>query len=299
MITAPGIYHDITPTQYFGNLTPERALSASGVKTLLSATPAEFHAPPKKDSAVMRRGDVSHQLALGKGKGYAVGDYATWGSKGAPLFKADAEAAGLTPIKVAEFEECRRQAEVMRTLIEQTLTDLNGGVEVVRDDVRIKEHSLTRYHTETVMVWREETAAGPIWCKLMADVWCPALDIILDPKFTARLSDGVFENHATAMGWDLQDSWYRRGARAVTDSDRTRFANLCVHPDAPNVNRAREADEATRSSCEVEIDRAKEIFGRCLYANDWPGYPRGIEPWTAKAWTINERMTRAAMDGVE
>jgi hypothetical protein len=288
MITAPGVYLDITPEEYFGNLTPERALSASGVKTLLTATPAEFHAPPKKSNAAQRRGDVSHQLALGKGRGYAFGEYAAWNSNDAKKFKADAEAAGLTPVKAHEFAECERQADVMRVRIEQTLADLNGGV-------------LPEYQTEAVMVWREETAAGPIWCKLMADVWCASLGIILDPKFTSRLGDGVFEAHATAMGWDIQAAWYQRGATVLHPemAGRIRFANLCVHPDPPHVSRAREADEATRYSCETEIDRAKEIFGRCLYADEWPGYPRGIEPWTARARTINERMTRAAMEDAE
>ena len=71
-----------------------------------------------------------------------------------------------------------------------------------------------------------------------------------------------------------------------------RFINLLVNPDPPHVSRAREADQATLYSCELDIERAITRFAACLKAGKWPGYPKAIEPWTAKPWTMAERAAR-------
>lgn len=297
-ISAPGIYLNIGSREYFDEPCPQAALSNSGVKILLAKTPAEFaHAHPAlnpdcedgKSSAAKRFGDVAHQLALGKGRGYAVGPFKTWASNDAKAFKEDAEKQGLTPVKAPEFKEAEGCAAVMRAKIQDTLNAIAGTIRV---PVPVP------YETEVVAVWQEDTAHGPIWCRIMMDVWCPALNVILDPKFSNRMADGVFESHAVAMGWDLQGAWYPRGIEAIFPelAGRIRFINLVVSPDAPHVHRVREADEATRYSCQLEIERAKEIFGRCLYRNEWPGYPRMIESWTARSYTLNERAMRSAMD---
>ena len=293
LITAPGIYPKITSRQYFAEPCPVPALTNSGIKTILAKTPAEFAyehpaitpgSEVAASTAAKRMGDISHQLALGKGRGFAIGDYPTWASNDAKAFKKDAEANGLVPVKAAEFAIAEKIADIMRERIEQTLAFL-GGYQAPHGT------NPPPYETEVVMAWQEETRHGAIWCRAMMDVWCPHVGAILDPKFTDRIADGVFENHATNMGWDMQDAWYRRGlSKLFPDlAGRLRFINLLCSPKPPHISRSREADEATRYSCEMEIERAIDKFSGCLKANEWPAYSLAPEPWTARSWTIAQR----------
>ncbi len=302
LITKPGVYPEITARQYFAEPCPQPALTASGIKTLLGRTPAEFayaHPAITPDSeeaastAAKRFGDVGHQLALGKGRVYAIGDFKDWRTKDAQTFKADAEASGLTAITIGKFEEAETCANIMIERIKTTLGQISGYAPPHG------EHQ--PYQTETVIAWQEDTPSGPVWCRAMLDVWAATLGIILDPKFSERLSDGVFENHATNMGWDLQSAWYMRGLENLfpESAGRLRFINLLVSPKPPHVSRAREADEATRYSCQLEIERALVLFGKCLKADDWPGYPNMVEPWTAKSWTMAERAQHASEETAE
>lgn len=297
-ITAPGFHPTITAREYFAEPCPAPALTASGIKTLLGKTAAEFayqHPLLNPDgdfdvsTAAKRFGDVAHQLALGKGRGYAVGDYPTWGSKDAKTFKEDAEDRGLTPVKRAEFETAVAAAKVMKAKIVEMLASLASTT------------TTPPYTTETVIIWQEQTRHGMIWCRAMLDCWCEPLGVILDPKFSKQLRDGVFENHATNMGWDFQTSWYLRGASALLPerAGRLRFLNLLVHPDAPHVSRAREADEATRYSAQVEIERAIDMFAGHLKAGAWPGYTREIEPWSAKPGTLAQRAANLEMENAD
>ncbi len=293
----PGIYPNIAAREYFAEPCPAPALTCSTIKTLLYRTAAEAayeHPalnpgnPEAESTAAKRFGDVAHQLALGKGRGYAIGEYDAWMSKDAKQFKQDAIDAGLTPIVRKKFDEAASAAGVMRGRIETTLAELNDGV-------------VPDYQTEVVFIWREETPPGLIWCRAMADVWCDELGIILDPKFSARLSPGVFENHAAAMAWDLQADWYLRGMTAIFPerAGRLRFINLIVNPKPPHISRAMEADEATLYSCRMMIEPTINRFGQYLAANDWPGYPRGVETWTARSWTLAERATRSVTEEPE
>jgi hypothetical protein len=279
----PGFHPEISAREYFAECCPAPALTCSTLKALLYRTAAEAayeHPGISPDSeavqstAEKRFGNVAHELALGKGQGYVVGDYDAWQSKEAKAFKADAEISGLVPIKRKDYERATFAASVMKGEIERTLAFLNGG-------------ECPDYQTEVVFTWKE----GPVWCRGMMDVWCPSLGVILDPKFSPVIGAG-FEAHAVKMAWDLQANWYPRGVAKIAPSlaGRVRFINLIVHPRAPFVSRAREADEATTSTLTPLIERQIDRFARCLQANDWAGYPRVIEPWTARSYTMAERM---------
>ena len=294
LIKKPGVYADMKAADYFAEPCPEPALSNSGIKILLGGTPEEFHyhhpalnpdGEDAQDSAAKRFGDVGHQIALGKGRGYAVAPWETFASADAKAFKADAIKAGLTPIVKKKFDEAKAAGDRMRQRFELHLQAMNGG-------------KLPKYETEVVAAWQEETRHGPIWCRIMMDVFCFDLKLIRDPKFTKRLADGVFESHASSMSWDFQAEWYLRGMEKLfpKDAGRWRFVNDCISPDPPYVHRIREADEATRYSCRIEIERAIDKFASCLHSKSWPGYPLEIVPWTAKSYTMADRMARAEME---
>lgn len=295
MTITPGFHPQITAREYFAEPCPAPALTCSTIKALAYRTAAEAayehggispNSPAAKSTAVKRFGDVAHQLALGKGRGYAIGEYDAWMSKEAKAFKAEAEDAGLTPIKRKEYDAALASSTIMRDRIEHVLCMIGGTT------------SPPPYETELVFIWREDTPSGPIWCRGMSDLWCESLAIIDDPKFSPVLSNGAFETHAVKMGWDLQDAWYRRGIETIRPdlAGRVRFINTLVSPKPPHVSRNREADEATTYTVTPIIERAIKRFGACLAANEWTGYPTTIEPWTAKSYTMTERMMMAEED---
>lgn len=289
LITAPGVYPAITSTQYFAEPCPAPALTCSTIKTLLYRTAAEAHyehpalgGGKSADTAEKRFGDVAHQIALGKGRGYAICEFDNWMTKASKEAREEALANGLTPITRPAFEAASRSGAVMRQTFERYLASRNGG-------------KVPKYETEVVFAWIEETPYGPIWCRMMADVWCESLGVLGDPKFTKVLRDGPFEGHAVKMGWDLQDGWYRRGVEKLFPkrAGRIEFHNFLVHPEPPHVYRVRYADEATRTSLRPIIQDEIHHFAACLYEKFWPGYVGHSEPWTAKGFTFADRAVAA------
>lgn len=292
MITAPGLHPQITPTEYFAEPCPAPALTNSIITKLIHETPADaaYHHvalnPDRKDpddSAAKRLGDVTHQLALGKGKGYVIGDFHDFRTKAAQQWRDDVMALGKTPVLAVKFADAERMADILCLRIEAEL------------DAIAKERGVSSplgYETEVVFAWQEETAHGPIWCRGMLDLWCPSLGVALDLKVTDRLIERRIRPHMENMGWDQQAVWYERGlSRIAPDmAGRITFGDLMVRPKPPHSYRLVGMTEAWRSAIEPTLDQAVEMWGRCLALNDWPGYPHGLERLEPTSWRLRTAM---------
>lgn len=290
MITAPGIYPDITPIQYFAEPCPFPACTNSTIKTILAETPADAryeHAALNPDreviaaNAAMITGDVVHQLALGKGRGIAVGPFDAWMSKEAKAFKAKALEDGLTPITEGKYAEAQTMAAVVKARIEQTLEQI------------ARKRGLptpSEYQTEVVFAWVENTAYGPIWCRGMADIWCEELAFIGDPKITGALTNDRIQGHTHKQGWARQGAWYTRGFGAIIPelAGRLIFANILIKPKPPYTERCVSPMEAWRTAAERECEKGLNIFAHCLTSNRWPGYAEGIEMLEAPPWALRD-----------
>jgi hypothetical protein len=288
-----GFFPDMTVEEYFADPIEEGSLSNSGIKILLADTPLEFAwqhprlnpaAQPTivADTAAGRRGDIVHQLALGKGRGYAVGDFKAWQSNEAKAFRDNAIEAGLTPIKRADFEE----AEVM--------------AEVVKEKIRVALDGAD-YMTEVPIVWKEPVggAGQYIYLRGMLDVWCPERLIILDPKITDRISNGppgkfALQNHLVEMGYDRQASLYMRGIEQLMPEaeNRVRFENLLVRPKEPFVARRISYDRTFLRTAIFECREAFRTFAECQKRGVWPGYPEEAELVAMPPWIENRRLAR-------
>ena len=299
-ITLPGIYPDITPVEYFAEPCPAPALTNSTIKTLLAETPADawynhpgLNPDPEiaKASAAMRAGDVVHQLALGKGRGYRITDLERWDRRiaGVAEFLDDCERDGVTPVKAKEFKPFQDMAAIVRDHIEATLE----GIAHKRG-----QSTPTGYQTEAVFAWIEETAHGPVWCRGMADVWCEELAFIGDPKVTAALTNERIVGHAHKQGWARQAAWYERGfSRILPDlAGRITFGNILIKPKPPHTSRCVSPMEAWRTVAERECEYALGIFANCLHSKRWPGYPEGIERLEAPPWLLREIMEQEDED---
>lgn len=289
-ITVPGIYADITPIEYFAEPCPTPALTNSTIKVLLNETPADARyqhtglnpdAELIKASAEMITGDVVHQIALGKGRGFRIGDFERWDrrNKDVAKFLDECERDGVTPVKEKEFAPLQAMGQVVRDRIESTLEQIARKRGVATP---------TEYQTEVVFAWVEETRYGPIWCRGMADVWCEELAFIGDPKITGALTNDRIAGHAHKQGWARQAAWYQRGFAAILPhlAGRLTFANILVKPKPPYTARCMSPMESWRTAADRECDKALGIFAHCLQAGIWPGYAEGIEMLDAPGWVL-------------
>lgn len=274
MITAPGLYPELSDTYHSQRHTPTRALSASGIKCLLNETPLDFITPKDKKSDAMNFGSVVHALALGKGAKFSVSPFDEYRTKEARQWRDDTIAEGLIPIKADDYDE----AETMAAIIRDKIARILGGAP---------------YQTEVPFYWQE----GDTWCQGMLDVWCPDLLVGLDPKITPYVHRKAAA-HMVNMGHDIQGAWYRRGLEAIMPehAGRIRFANLLIKPEAPYTSRIVMMNEAWRASAESECLRALRIFDRCMATGEWPGYSNDIEMLDIPSWTLKERVEAEMME---
>lgn len=273
-ITTPGIYPDMTAREYFAGATPTMALTSSGIKTLLNETPADFIGKKREATAAMRLGDVTHQLALGKGKGYVISPYDDYRTKDSREWRDAAIASGLVPIKQPDFDAAEAMAAIIRTRIEKAL----GGAE---------------YLTEVPFFWQE----GDVWCAGMMDVWCQSLGVVIDPKITGYVHGERARAHIANMGWHWQNAWYRRGLGKIMPeiAGRVRFANLLISDDEPHTSRLVEISEGWRTGAERDCERALATFAQCMATDTWPGYP-DQEVIDEPTWLTNARLMRDMED---
>lgn len=275
-ITSPGLYPDLPASEYFTSRCPTRPLSNSGIKILISETPADFIGREPADSAAMRLGDVVHQLALGKGQGYEISPWDDYRKKEAQEWRDAVIEAGRTPIKQKDWDAASDMAEIVVKRVHAAL----GGAE---------------YQTEVPFFWTEETTHGTTWCCAMMDIWCPSLGVVIDPKVTKYIHGDKARAHIANMGWATQNAWYRRGLSRLLPDMHIRFANLMISPDKPHTSRLVEISEGWRAGAELDCERALEIFARCMATNEWPGYP-DQEILDEPTWLQNARMIREVME---
>lgn len=283
-----GFFSDMDDETYFGDPIEEGSLSNSGIKILIDETPLDFayQAPrinPAAQAKVLetvagRRGDVVHQLALGKGKGYAVGDFKDWRTKVAGEFKAEALERGETPILLKQFEE----AEVMAEVVKERIVEICEG---------------EPYQTEVAIIWREETPHGDIYMRGRLDVWCPSKLLILDPKITALLGNGrpgeeKVGRHMVSMGWDRQAALYSRGVgRLIPEAEgRVKFGNLLIKPEEPFTSRLLWPSVTAKRTALYQCREPMLKFAECMKEGRWPSYPQEGEILELPTWEEKRRI---------
>lgn len=267
---------ELSPADYFAEPCPEPALTASGVTTLLSKSPAHFwHAHPalggatrSKETAASYRGSLVHRLALGKGDDFRVLEFDDFRTKAAKEARDECEADGIIPVLAHKFEEAEAMAEVLRKRIELEM----GGFD---------------YQTEVVITgfW------GGIWRRCMVDVWCPRLNVAIDVKTTADISDARM-TRAFAGGYARQKAWYLDLIDAATgEPGRNLFQFLFVEGEEPFLSRTADMTEAWLTGARSENWRAERLFRRCLDQGDWPGpghFTASPPAWATAQWIEQE-----------
>ncbi len=265
MIEKPGIYQ-LPESIYHGNSYPAPCLSAGVLKKLLLKSPkhAWLDHPAlnpdyaEKVSANFDVGTAAHSVLLEGVDNIQVIDAKDWRTNEAKQAREVARMDGYIP------------------LLPHQKSDVMAMVAVAQDFLKHSELGISDLCAEgtceSSWVWQEEDT----WLKIRPD-WI-SLDhtIILDYKTTDNSAnpDGRGK-HILNMGYHLQDALYRRGVRALTETNPT-FVFLFQECEPPHMCSLAALPSQFADMGDWQVERGIEIWRKCLAENDWPGYPDRI-----------------------
>lgn len=287
-IEKPGIYFDIPSKAYFDDPCPRPSLTQSLVKVLLDQSPrhAQYEHPrlaPQKAAdeeaekyvKAQAIGNAVHAVLIGRGKELAIGDFDSWRSKGAQLFKANAEAAGKTPILAHHYGEAQRVVNAARLQLDEC-----GWTEAFRAG-----------RGEVVLAWEEDG----LWFRAMIDWLSPDKRILTDLKTTG----GSFAPHivgrvAVDAGWDIQAAMYERGLNRLDpdNSGRRKFRFAALENYEPYALVPVELSETWLTMGRKKLEVAIHIWRDAMTQNRFEAYPTAPIVPEYPGYRENEWLTR-------
>ncbi len=141
------------------------------------------------------------------------------------------------------------------------------------EDVDDPRRPFTLGLPEQVLIWLE----GGVWCRARID-WLSADRLYIDDLKTAASANpgrgfGQFGRAFWSYGYDVQSAFYRRGIRNLLGIDPT-FRHVAFELSRPNALSVCQLGAAGKAVAEAKVERAIQMWGECVSANRWPGYPR-------------------------
>lgn len=291
LIVEPGFYPDIDERTYHEDaLCAEPSLSCSIAQTILTRSPAHAAvAHPRlsrfrqeRDETKFVMGTALHELLLGGEDRFAVVDAEDWRKKDAQAAREEAQAAGRIALLRHKFDELRVVVEVVREQMEEH-PDLRG--------IMAPENP-----REGTLVWRDGRTG--IWCRCRPDLIAPAA--LVDFKLTGAIATPEQWASRTAFDllYDFRACWYRRGFRAVTGEDR-KYWFVVVENEPPYALSLFEATPQALELAHEGVEKAIDLWERCLRGRTWPGYSTNrqwLDPpaWARSRWEAVQ--ARASLD---
>jgi hypothetical protein len=303
---APGVYPDIPADQYHADaLQPEITLSSTLARLIIDRSPRHgWTAHPRLNPAhepdnrkTFDIGRAAHRAVLGKGGAYVAYPPEVLASNGAASTKeakawADAvRRDGGTPLKADEVDQ----------------------IGAIADSVRDR---LTRMGITFDPSRSELTALAEVdgvWCRAMVDnaPTDPRLPLY-DFKTTTDASPEGAVKAVVNYGYDVQAAFYLDAWRAATGENR-RFRFVLVEKEAPfevavvelydhdamvaagkvNPDDADSMASDWMAHARSKAREARRIWGECIAAGQWPGYPArvamiGQPGWHGAKWDARE-----------
>lgn len=290
-ITCAGVYA-MEPSVYHADPVEPLSLSRGIAHLLITHSSRHAHyAHPKLGgnggivpTRVMDDGSVVHSLMLGRPQDIGVVD-AVYGEKHA---KAGEPVTDFATKAAQEARDAIRKQERIPVLPHR--------LKELRDCAASALHQLEGHQdgaaffgsgqSEAVVVWREDD----LWFRIMVD------RLPDDPR--APLYDiKATELSAAPGGWErrlqkiyaFQDAFYRRGLRALRGVEPEPMRFVVVELDPPHCISVVSAAPSLRVIAEREVERAIQIWRRCLTRDEWPGYA----PFTAYVEATNWQIAQA------
>lgn len=277
MISTPGIYDDISISDYVADPCEAPSLSASIASLLLERSPAHAflahpHLTPQQPeewSAAANFGSAVHAAVFGGPKVHFL-DAKDWRTKEAKEVRAAILKIGDVPLLAHEAERLNNIAEAVRRGIALT--------------------GLTLYRAEATICWQ---SAGT-WFRTRPDVIGPDMRVLLDLKVTG-VSARDPNAHFFSQGYDMQAAFMEHGADAIDPNNRGRrqIYYLFVEDEPPYAHRLLQLSEGTMMLARRKFNAATNLWRKCLATCAWPGYGDDIviserPGWNESAWLTRE-----------
>lgn len=268
----PGV-HDISAEAYHADPCATPSLSSTLAKTLLAQSPLHaWTASPRlnpawepKDSKVFDIGRAAHRAILGKGGDYVAYPTDMLASNGAASTKeakawADEQrAAGRTPLKADDVDRIGVMAEVVRRKLE--------GMGMAFDPARSELSAISEI--------------DGVLCRAMIDSAPVGKSYLIDLKTTDDASPEAVIRSVMSYSYDVQAAHYLDVWHAAT-GERRKMRFVFIEKSAPfEVSVVELHDDADSEAdwmltARSKAGEARRIWGECLAASIWPGYPSKI-----------------------
>lgn len=279
--------HDITLAEYLSDPAPKPSLSSHVAHALLEQSPRHAWAQHPKlnpaykseDSSRFDLGSAAHNALLEGGDRFTVIEFPDYRRKAAQEARDQAREAGTIPVLASQ---------------RQTLDDMVGAAaEAIRQSeladvfaARGKPEETIGKSEQTIM-WKD----GGVWCRTRPDRISADRLILCDYKTTENAEPSAWvRGPMLANGCDLQASLGLRGIKAVGNLDREpAFVFICQEITPPYAVSFVGFGEQFKFYADVRVHRAISLWGECLKADKWPGYPTRTAwaeppPWKTKEW---------------
>lgn len=275
-VTEPGVY-TMPAEDYHADPCPVPSLSSGIARTLVSQSPRHaWAAHPRlnpahasEDKQAFDLGSAAHALLLEGTDRMTVIDAADYRTKAAQEARDAARRAGRHPVLVAQYRAVQTMAGIARDAI-LGCADLSGM-------------TLADGDAERVMVWRE----GDAWCRARPDWISRDLRVQISYKTTGTSANPTdFARMIESMGYDLQDAFYLRGARALGAPNDALTLTLVQENSPPYACAWIGMDPVYMAMANGKAARAIEIWQECMKRDKWPGYPSRIHWVTPPAYAL-------------
>lgn len=278
-ITDPGVYLGMPDAVYHADPVQGGSLSSTGARKLLPpncpAVYRHWRDTPSETADHFDLGHAAHALVLGAGQKVVVVDADSWRTKDAKAAKAEAHAAGQTPLLADQYGRVEAMAAVLREHpTAGALLDPARGV------------------PEATLVWRDDKTG--LMCRARYD-WLPERRpgmrlIIPDYKTAAAVDLDSLQRAVAAHRYDQQSAWYRAAAIALELGDEdTTFAFIFQAKEPPYLVTVVELDYVAMRLGAARNRQALDRLAWCEREGRWPDHADGeIVQLSLPAWLENQ-----------
>lgn len=280
MINSPGIYK-IPLEEYHADPCEIPSLSRSTIIDLLSRSAAHawFNHPRlnpnfQKDEGEKKFdiGQAAHSLLLEGLDNVAVIEAEDWRTKMAKEKRDEAREQGKFPLLLYQYEE-------VKIMVESAHRQIFACTELGIADLQLDGDSELSY------IWQEEET----WLRVRPDWVSQDHKLIFDYKTTGiSVNPSELARHIVNMAYDVQDSLYSRGVKAVHGVD-PKFIFIFQEIEKPYfcsfIGLPPEFMEMGKQKVEYGIF----LWQECMSRNEWPPYPNRVcwidlPAWASFSW---------------
>ncbi len=274
MSLEPGIHDKVDADAYHAGGTGTPSLSSSIARILVGKAPLHAWAAhpilnprfEREEDAKFDVGTAAHALMLEGEDVIAVWDESDdWRKKDAQEFRERMRLAGRIPL-------LRRHAQAVYAVVERAHEQL--------DYHEADPQPFTVGRPEQTLVWEEKG----VLCRARLDWLRDDHTAIDDYKTTSASADPMkWERTMYGMGADIQVAFYRRGVLALTGV-LPAFRFIVQETYQPYALSVVELAPSALALAEEKVDRALELWKRCLDFGEWPAYSRQVASIELPAW---------------